>query len=83
MRTAGADQNEWTQPEAYESPFAETYTPPRPDAPVAEAFAWSEALSPFADEDTEAFADEADSLLSEALAELRDEAFHEAVAFLA
>ncbi|MEO8374060.1 MAG: hypothetical protein ABI471_02460 [Sphingomonas bacterium] len=81
MRTSDLDLAEWSQPEALESPFAEAFAldGKRGD----EGFSWSEALSPFADPDREDVVAEADSLLSEALADLRDDAFHEAVAMLA
>ena len=81
MRTSDLDLAEWSQPEALESPFAEAFAldGKRGD----EGFSWSEALSPFADREGEDVVSEADSLLSEALADLRDDGFHEAVAMLA
>lgn len=75
------DVAEWSQPGTLESPFAEAFAL----APTADSspLTWSEALSPFVDTEASDFLAESDTLLGEALAELRDEAFHEAVALLA
>jgi len=77
---ADFDLAEWSQPEALETPFAEAFAI-GPDS--RDGFSWNEALSPFTDPEQEDVAAEADTLLNEALSELRDEAFHEAVALLA
>lgn len=73
-----------------ESPFAETFGGHAPaaasesDSGASRFAAWSETVTPFA-ESAEGFAadSETDRLLAEALAELRDESFSEAVNMLA
>lgn len=73
-----------------ESPFAETFGEHAPaaaseaDAGASRFAAWSETVTPFAESAEGLAADsETDRLLAEALAELRDEGFSEAVNLLA
>ena len=79
-----AQQSEWNARSAPENPFAEAETESATSSNGSIGFApWSENLTPFAETVTGAAA-ESDSarLLAEAFAELRDEAFDEALAFL-
>jgi hypothetical protein len=67
-----------------ENPFSESgFEMPDGAARSLGVSPWSEAVSPFSETGGEAGEDEGDRLLSEVFAELRDEAFDEAVAFLA
>ncbi len=79
-----AQQSEWNARSALENPFAEAETELAISSNGSIGFApWSENLTPFAETVTGSAA-ESDSarLLAEAFAELRDEAFDEALAFL-
>ena len=89
-----AREARWTAPIATETPFAETgletpfaeTTSEQPEAgPATTGFTpWAENLSPFAETyGGERLASDSEVLLAEAFAELRDEAFDEAVAYLA
>ena len=85
----GGDTAEWTPQTEFETPFAEAYPAEIAVERASSAREVGEAglqgLSPFADEASDGFAveAEADGLVSEALAELQDEDFHEALASLA
>jgi hypothetical protein len=79
-----AHQLEWEARSDLMNPFAEA-SPAAQDAPVRTiGFApWSESLTPFTDVTGGPVGEsESDRLLAEAFAELRDEAFDEAVAYL-
>jgi len=69
------------------NPFAEAHeeaAAPMPAAPAVGFAPWSENLTPFIEmPDRQVAESDAERLIAEALAELRDEAFDEAVAFLA
>lgn len=81
MQSAGdVALSERTEPLGLESPFAEAFAV---QDQLGSPIGWGEALSPFADQEGKEEEGETYSILTEALAELRDEGFHEAVAFLA
>ncbi|MGO4690706.1 hypothetical protein [Glaciibacter sp. 2TAF33] len=79
-----AAEAEWETQPFGEGPFAETETVSEPRIPAALGFLpWTESLSPFNEgEFQEDRADETDRALGEAFAELRDEAFDEALSDL-
>lgn len=76
---------EWTARFDSRSPFSEIASAASEDGTRALGFsAWTENLTPFADTEAGVLPEsEFDRLLSEAFTELRDEAFDEAVSFLA
>jgi hypothetical protein len=81
------DVNEqlWAPASRVENPFAELLMErPAPPEPATAVAAWSHNLTPFADREQDLIGEnENDQVLAEVLAELHDEEFNEAVAFLA
>lgn len=73
------DEERW-QTQTLESPFLEAFEPEEPTT----ASTWREAITPFEEADpTPEATDANEALVQQAFAALRDEAFDEAVAFLA
>lgn len=82
LRTQPTTQ--WQPAPALLNPFQETFMPPEPAAARPAAFAaWNEGHTPFAEAAGLPSQSEADRMFAEAFDELRDEAFDEALAFLA
>lgn len=79
----GNGSNQFAGEVQLESPFAEAMSAAMPAPLQASPAAWALGLAPFADEEAIPAGRELDRSIGEALSELRDEAFHEAVAFLA
>ena len=77
------DEAGWRPSATLESPFAESLSEADPGRSMRGFEPWQASLTPFADGEGEAFADESDEAFEEALADIRDEDFHEAVAMLA
>lgn len=79
----GNGSNQFAGEVQLESPFAEAMSVAMPASSLASPAAWALGLAPFADEEAIPVDRQFDRSIDEALSELRDEAFHEAVAFLA
>ncbi|WP_332819860.1 hypothetical protein [Sphingopyxis sp.] len=79
------NEQEWAPASRVENPFAELLLErPAPPAPAIGFAAWNNSLTPFVDREQDLIGEtESDQMLAEVLAELHDEEFDEAVAYLA
>ncbi len=84
MTALEAQERSWSPASEVESPFAAGFAPNSNGHAAAIGFApWSENIAPFETPESEHFGEsDRETLIAEALSELRDESFNEALAYL-
>ncbi len=84
MTALEAQERSWSPASEVESPFAAGFAPNSNGHAAAIGFApWSENFAPFETPESEHFGEsDREKLIAEALSELRDESFNEALAYL-